>query len=625
MRHRVLAIANRGEIAIRVARAARHLGWQPVALLGAPDEDSYAAREIEAVEIIGPAGSEIDPELVVAAARRAGAHALHPGYGFLSENPDLARACAAAGILFIGPSPETMALCGDKFATRAAAKRAGAPVLAASQLLSLEHVSDWGAAAEAVGFPLIAKVSSGGGGRGLRVARAPGELEGAIRSALREAGASGAGNALYLERYLEGARHVEAQVAGDGVDAVALGDRDCSVQRRHQKVVEEAPAFGIGATRAELCRHAVNVAREVGLRGLGTVEFLLGHDGELAFIEINPRLQVEHTVTEEVTGLDLVELQLGLAEGGGLPELTAPCGHALQARLYAEDPARGFAPSPGLIRVLEWPHGAGVRVDAGYEAGDNMPSFYDSMVGKLIVWGADRDTAIERLRAALTALRVGGIATNRPWLLALMKDERFQHATHDLATASTITIPEGRPRDTTALIAHLTTGRHGGAWDSAGAFRLVSPATLAIHGDEGGGWQSDIVPRDAADATPPGTVVLDVDDAYELSTPDGRWLVTLGARPRENAAASRSDGILRAPMPGTVVAVHVTPGQRVARDEVLAIMTAMKIEIALAAPFDGVVVEVGAAAGDLVGSRHALITLTPAVTEKETADGKQDN
>ncbi|HYI15606.1 MAG TPA: biotin carboxylase N-terminal domain-containing protein [Thermomicrobiales bacterium] len=629
----ILAIANRGEIAIRIARTARRLGWQPVVLLGAPDIRSYAAREVGSYELVGPAGSELDPALVVAAALRAGATALHPGYGFLSERPDLSQACIDAGITFIGPSPETLALCGDKIATRHAAERAGVPTLPASEPLTLQDEAAWADAADRIGYPLIAKVTSGGGGRGLRVAQSASATDEAIRSALREAGASAAGTTLYLERFVEGARHVEVQVAGDGTGAVALGDRDCSIQRRHQKVVEEAPAFGLSdALRRDLHAYAVAMAREVSLLGVGTVEFLLSRDSELFFIEINPRLQVEHTVTEEVTGLDLVEVQLRLAEGGSPPEPKAPRGHAIQARLYAEDPLHGFAPSPGEIRLLEWPRLPGLRVDAGYQSGDVVPTFYDAMVGKLIVHAPDRTAAIARMADACDELLIGGIATNRAWLRELMRLDAFQNAQHTLATAESVEVVR-EPTDSLARLATalLPDGADGTAWSSSGPFRVVAPATLALH-DPGGAWdarvryvreRSDWQPSvnggtNAADETT--SVIIDTDDGYEVSDASGRWLVRIGPIPRQHADAETTDGALRAPMPGTVVAVNVAAGQAVSAGEVLAVMTAMKMEMTLAAPFDGVVASVGCAVGDLVSSRQVLVTVTKQA-ESEAQDG----
>lgn len=604
----ILAIANRGEVAIRIARTAARLGWNPVVLLGDADLDSLAARTIGNVARVE---SELDPDAVVHAALRAGATALHPGYGFLSERPELAAACNEADLVFIGPSAETLTICGDKLATREAAIRAGVPLLPASDALGTQQPEDWTDAANSVGYPLMVKVTNAGGGRGLRVARSESDLEPAVRSALNEAGGTGADVSFYFERYLEGARHVEVQVAGDGEQVVALGDRDCSLQRRHQKVIEEAPAPGLEAeTRRTAHRSAVAICEEVGLKGVATVEFLLGSDGTLAFIEVNPRLQVEHTVTEEVTGLDLVEVQLRIAAGNALPSVVAPQGHAIQARLYAEDASREFLPSPGEIAVLDLPDG--IRIDAGFAAGDTVTSGYDPMIAKLIAHGATRDEAISNLTEALTNLRIAGIATNRPWLLALLANVRFRENTHNLATAGDVNTPlEPPPANDLALLASrpAPTGTDAQtAWQRSGAFRIAGEAMLAFHGidDE---WQTSVPVRSAA-IDEPGSIVLDLGGSYELSTPRGRWQIAPGARPAAAVGERASDGNIQTPMPGTLLSVDVEIGDSVSAGQVVAVMSAMKIEISLAAPFDGEVSYIGAAAGELVGSKQTIVTIT---------------
>lgn len=614
----VLAIANRAEIAVRIARTARRLGWQPVVLLGDPDLGSYAAREISLVEPLGPAGRELDVEQVVAAAQRAGATALHPGYGFLSERPELSRRCAEVGISFVGPSPETLEMAGDKLATRAAAVRAGAPILPASAALTIDDRHVWADAAAEIGYPVIAKVVNAGGGRGLRVVREPGELPRAINSALNEAGGSGSEARLYLERYVEGARHVEVQVVGDGVDAVALGDRDCSLQRRHQKVIEEAPAPGLSdAERAELWAHAVLLAREIGLRSLATVEFLHAADGAFYFLEINPRLQVEHTVTEQVTGLDLVAIQLTLITGGSLPEPVTSHGHAIQARLYAEDPFQNFLPSPGRFTTLHYPRLPELRIDYGYETGDEFPSHYDPLIAKLISHGVDRTTAIADLHAGLSELAATGVATNRPWLLALIDDPAFRENRHSLLTAEVVKV-EPRPpsaAEVRAVVAQLERPSAGGnAWDALGPFRIVQPATIALHGQEFGGWQLTVA-LDAAAEADPFTLAVPAQASWELVSPGGRWLVETGPLPQRDDAQRRLDGVLRAPMPGKVLSVNAQAGQLVAEGDVVAVLEAMKIEITLAAPFAGQVSEVHVAAGALVGSRQPVVTILPEAAE----------
>jgi acetyl-CoA/propionyl-CoA carboxylase, biotin carboxylase, biotin carboxyl carrier protein len=610
MQQQILAIANRGEIAIRIARTAERLGWVPVLLLGDADLDSYAARTVGRVEHVE---SELDPEEVVAAAHRAGASALHPGYGFLSERPELSAACEAAGIVFVGPSPATLEICGDKLATRDAAVRARVPLLPASPPMTTANETQWATHAENVGYPLMVKVSSAGGGRGLRVARSESELNGAVRSALNEAGASGADATFYFERFLEGARHVEVQVAGDGETAVALGDRDCSLQRRHQKVIEEAPAPGLSnETRTLAHSYAVAIASEVRLRGVATVEFLLGRDGTLAFIEVNPRLQVEHTVTEEVTGLDIVEIQLQISDGGPLPDPVPPTGHSIQARLYAEDPARNFIPSPGEIRLLDWPEMKGLRFDVGYEAGDSVSGSYDPLVAKVISRGHHRIAAIARLEQALSSLRVAGIATNRPWLLALLRDERFRNNTHDLATAGDVQVSPGQPDSAAlALVARIMLPQGDGqtAWQSAGPFRIVSPATMVFHGLDAD-WQVSISPSIGGPVAT-SSIAIQTEEGFELSTPRGRWLVAPGPLTSKASSLRVTDGAVRSPMPGTIISVNVQPGQEVGEGDVVAVMNAMKIEISLAAPFDGAVTDVHAADGELVGSQQVIVTVAP--------------
>ncbi|MFW6075471.1 MAG: biotin carboxylase N-terminal domain-containing protein [Chloroflexota bacterium] len=617
-RRRILAIANRGEIAVRIARTARALGWEPVALLGAPDLESYAAREIgNVVEL--PAGGEFEPPAVVQAAQGAGATALHPGYGFLSERPGLARTCEEAGITFVGPSAETLDLCGDKVRSRDVAIEAGVPVVAGSPLLDLEEPQQWSEVAGDIGYPVIVKVAGAGGGRGLRVAFDSGELANAVRSAASEAGSSGAGRELFLEHYLERARHVEVQVAGDGTRAVALGDRDCSLQRRHQKVIEEAPAPGLSAeVRSAIHESAAQMAEAVGLRNLATVEFLVGGDGNFFFMEINPRLQVEHTVTEEVTGFDLVAMQLDLAVGGSLPDPLSARGHAMQARLYAEDPFAEFLPDAGRLKRLEFPRsmasGSRLRIDQGYQSGDTVPGAYDPMLAKIIVWAGDREATIHRLHDALAQMRVAGLATNRPWLIALLQDPRFRDNRHNLHTAGDV-VSEWSPPGESAIrqLAKIIAGDRvaATAWDITGAFRIVAPATFTVHGDDPGEWQETVtLPAGWNDEATGIAVESHGNGAYELTTPSGRWVLGIGPRVRDHAASQISDGTLVAPMPGTVLAINAEQGDAVSEGQQVATIEAMKMEISLDAPFDGVVAAIHISAGDLIGAKQPVITIT---------------
>ena len=638
-----IAIANRGEIAVRIAATGRRLGAVPVALLGDPDLNGYAARTIGRVERIGEAGSELDVERVVAAARRAGAAYLHPGYGFLSERADLSAACAAAGIRFIGPSPETLRLCGDKLATRAAAQRAAVPLLPASPPLG-EAKDEWLPAARAVGYPLLVKPAGGGGGRGMRRVAGDADLIDAVAASRRESAASGAGAVLYLERELVDARHVEVQVAGDGARSVALGDRDCSLQRRSQKVIEEAPAPGLSdGFRRELHDHARRIAEAVGLAGIATCEFLLGADGTLAFLEVNPRIQVEHPVTELIIGFDLVAWQLAIASGKGLPAVNTPepRGHSIEARVYAEDPANGFFPSIGALETVQWPSGPGIRVDAGYASGDTVPNAYDAMLAKVVAHGADRETALAALRQALGDTVVAGLATNVSWLIDLLDAEETRAGRATIHTAAAIqpTKPDHRPALLAAVAHTLDRGsRHSDdPWTAIGPFRLSGAASLAFHGDgweeratvarSGDGWllgDGDVTEpirwwRDtagvwtvAAGETVARVAIVQRDDQLEIAGHGGRWTVRTSARPSgERARRDRpSDGIVRASLPAKVLQIHVAAGDRVEAGQPLVTLTAMKMELASTAPGSGTVQSVTCAVNDQVESGAVLVILT---------------
>ncbi|HVM29618.1 MAG TPA: biotin carboxylase N-terminal domain-containing protein [Candidatus Limnocylindrales bacterium] len=435
-------VANRGEIAIRIFRACRELGVATVAVYSEADSAAAHVRAADEAVLLGPAApaqSYLRVEAVVEAALRTGSDAVHPGYGFLSEQPALAEACAAADIAFVGPSPLTLALLGNKLAARAAAAEAAVPVVPG--LLEPvpipgrndeASVRSLAAAADSVGYPLLVKAAAGGGGRGMRRVDGEADLLDAVAAATKEAGAAFGDGTVYLERYVERARHVEVQLLGDASGRiVALGERDCSTQRRHQKLVEEAPAPGLTSDqRRQLHRLAVGVASTVGLVNAATAEFLLTPDGDFWFLEVNARLQVEHGVTELVSGLDLVHEQLWLAAGRPLSDRAGeaaaraaePTSHAIEVRLSAEDPARDFIPTPGTITRWAEPSGPGVRMDSGYGAGDQVSTFYDPLLAKLMVHAGDRETCLARLRRALDELSVTGVQTTLPfhrWLAAL--------------------------------------------------------------------------------------------------------------------------------------------------------------------------------------------------------------
>jgi len=440
---RRVLIANRGEIAVRVIRTCRRLGIETVLTVADADADSVPARLADKTIAIG---SYLDVEEVVGAAAAAGARAIHPGYGFLSENPRLARACEAAGIVFIGPGADVLEAAGDKLAARNHAVAAGLPVLPGGLVRAEATGADGalGAAGEAgtgeagaageiagrIGYPVLVKAAGGGGGRGLRVVRDPADLAGAVAMGSAEAQAAFGDGRVYLERYVSPARHVEVQLLGDGENVIHLGDRDCSVQRRYQKLVEEAPAPRLGETlRVGMRAAAVAFGQHLKYQGLGTVEFLVdAARSEFWFLEVNARIQVEHPVTEAVTGLDLVAEQIAVAEERrlGLSQASVRLdGHAIECRINAEDPAAGFRPNPGLVTSAVFPAGPGIRVDTHIQAGSAVPPQYDSLLAKLVVSGASRAEALGRLRGALARCEIGGVTTTLPVHAALADDDEF--------------------------------------------------------------------------------------------------------------------------------------------------------------------------------------------------------
>ncbi len=441
---RRILIANRGEIAVRVIRACREMGLSPVAVYSACDRTALHVRAADEAWPIGPSApgeSYLRIDRMLDAAKRSGADAVHPGYGFLAENEAFASAVEAAGLTFIGPSPAAIALMGSKTAARAAAVRAGVPVVPGTGEPLDPGLDDAGvrAAAADIGFPLLVKAVAGGGGKGMRTVADPADLPAAIRAARSEAGTAFGDAAVYLERRLARPRHIEVQLLGDAHGTVVpFVERECSIQRRHQKVVEESPSLAVTPDlRRRMTAAARTVAQSVGYTNAGTIEFLLDEDGRFYFLEMNTRLQVEHPVTEMVTGLDLVAWQIRVARGERIdldPDaIIAPRGHAIECRIYAEDPDNNFLPSPGLVRALRAPGGPGIRDDSGAAAGLAVPIFYDPMISKLIAWGEDRPHAIARMRRALGEYLVSGIRTTLPfftWLFAqpAFLDGRFHTA-----------------------------------------------------------------------------------------------------------------------------------------------------------------------------------------------------
>ncbi|MCM8746256.1 acetyl-CoA carboxylase biotin carboxylase subunit [Thermomicrobium sp. CFH 73360] len=425
---RKVLIANRGEIALRVMRACRELGIRTVAVYSEADAQARHVRYADEARCIGPAAasrSYLNIEAIIAAARETGAEAIHPGYGFLAENAEFARACREAGIVFIGPSPEAITLMGDKAEARKLADSVGVPVVPGTpDKVTPDEALTF---ADRIGFPLMVKAAAGGGGRGIRVVRNRAELEQALEVAAQEAHAAFGDGALYLEKFLERPRHIEVQVLVDHHGtALHLFERECSIQRRRQKLWEEAPSPALTpGLRAQICEAAVRLARAAGYTNAGTLEFLVDAGGSFYFLEMNTRVQVEHPVTELVTGIDIVKEQIRIAAGERLlwrQEDITVHGHAIEFRVNAEDPALGFFPSPGVIERMELPSGPGVRCDFGFGPGDEVPPYYDSLIGKIIVWGRDRTEALARGRRALDEFVVEGIATTAPFHRALADD-----------------------------------------------------------------------------------------------------------------------------------------------------------------------------------------------------------
>ena len=570
---RKVLIANRGEIAVRVIRACQDAGLASVAVYADSDRDGLPARLAdEAYALGGETAAEtylrIDKLLDVAA--RSGADAVHPGYGFLSENAEFAQAVLDAGLTWVGPTPQAIRDLGDKVTARHIAQRAGAPLVAGTPE-PVAGADEIIAFAREHGLPVAIKAAFGGGGRGLKVARTVEEIPALFESATREAVAAFGRGECFVERYLDRPRHVEAQVLADTHgNVVVVGTRDCSLQRRHQKLVEEAPApFLTEAQRAQIHSSAKAICREAGYHGAGTVEYLVGQDGTISFLEVNTRLQVEHPVSEETAGLDLVREQFRIADGGtlALTDDPTPRGHAIEFRINGEDPGRNFLPAPGTVTSLTWPMGPGVRVDAGVEAGSVIGGNFDSLLAKIIVVGATREEALERSRRVLDETVVEGIATVLPFHRAVVRDEAF--------TAEPFTVH-----------------------------------TRWIETEWAGGVEPFTAPAAAAAPAERETVVVEVGGKrLEVSLPKNLFSGT-GSAPAARPSARRSGGgaaaaaagggaaALTAPMQGTIVKVAVSDGDQVQEGDTIVVVEAMKMEQPLQAHKSGTVaglsVEVGA-------------------------------
>ncbi|MCR2814740.1 acetyl/propionyl/methylcrotonyl-CoA carboxylase subunit alpha [Microbacterium jiangjiandongii] len=606
-------VANRGEIARRVIRTLRRLGIRSVAVYSDADADAPHVREADVAVRLGPAPasqSYLDIDAVIAAARRTGTQAVHPGYGFLSENAAFARACAAAGIVFVGPAPRALDVMGDKIRSKAHVAAHGVPVVPGFSAAGMTDAAIR-AAADTHGFPLLVKPSAGGGGKGMQIVREPADLPDALAAARRVAASAFGDDTLLLERLVERPRHIEVQVVADAHGAVVhLGERECSLQRRHQKVIEEAPSPAVdAATRRRLGEAACRAAASVDYLGVGTVEFLMAADrpDEFFFIEMNTRLQVEHPVTELVTGVDLVAEQLRAAAGlplGFAQHDVRLEGHAIEARVYAESPARGFLPATG--EVVSWRVPQGVRVDAAVETGSIVTSHYDPMIAKVIALGADRREALDLLDAALADTVVLGVDTNIAFLRTLLAEPAVQDGrldTHIIDALPPLAVPEPSADALAAAADALADGGGDGAvaatpWGRRDGWRLGGGRAPrhARFETEGGSVVAASAP-DPAGAAPRTGATLARDGAGDVwvhlagATHRLRPVTRRDASERSRAARARVDAPaaphVRAPLPGTVVAVHVQDGDRVASGSRLVTIEAMKMEHTVTAPHDG--------------------------------------
>ncbi|MDX3936956.1 acetyl/propionyl/methylcrotonyl-CoA carboxylase subunit alpha [Stenotrophomonas sp.] len=651
-----ILIANRGEIACRVIATCQRLGIATVAVYSDADRNARHVRLADEAIAIGPAPareSYLRGDAILEAARRTGAQAIHPGYGFLSENAGFAQACAEAGIVFIGPSAAAIRAMGDKSAAKALMQQAGVPLTPGYH--GDEQIPEFlRQQADSIGYPVLIKASAGGGGKGMRRVDDSATFTEALASCQREA-QSAFGNAhVLVEKYVERPRHIEIQVFGDSHgNVVYLFERDCSVQRRHQKVLEEAPAPGMTPERrAAMGRAAVDAARAVNYVGAGTVEFIAGPDGDFYFMEMNTRLQVEHPVTECITGTDLVEWQLRVASGEPLPlqqDQLQIRGHALEARLYAEDADRGFLPSTGTLRHLRLPaNTAHVRVDAGVEQGDAITPFYDPMIAKLIVWDVDRDAALRRMQQALAECEVVGVTTNAAFLRRLVMTDSFAQAKLDtaliereqaalapndgdsdaalwaLAAMAGVATSEAASRDArdphspwqaqdgwrlgaaaarTLMLEHRGTQRSV-AVQAAGEQWSVHMDGNALQGS--GRLAGDALRVQIGEQLHRATVIRDGNELYLFGS-EGVQRFTLHDPVIEADQSVADAGSLVAPMPGRIVATLVAPGTAVKRGAPLLVLEAMKMEHTLQAPADGTVQGYRVKAGDQVGDGAVLV------------------
>jgi acetyl/propionyl-CoA carboxylase alpha subunit len=686
---RKLLIANRGEIASRIIRTARAMDIATVAVFSDPDAGlPYVVEADESVRLPGSAPGEtyLLGEALIAAAAATGADAVHPGYGFLSENAGFARACAAAGLTFVGPSPEAIEAMGSKIAAKELMAAAGVPVLpgAVFEDGAEPDPAELRKAAEDIGFPVLVKAAYGGGGRGMRIVTSADEIAGAVASARREAASAFGNGTVFLERFVESPRHIEVQILGDQAGTVAhLFERECSIQRRYQKIIEEAPSPAVGdELRAELCRAAIAAGRAIGYAGAGTVEFVLDSSGRFYFLEVNTRLQVEHPVTELITGLDLVRLQLEIASGRPLPPQVTGAeftGHAIEARLYAEDVPAGYLPASGDLHTFEINLSNDLRVDTGFASGTRVSTFYDSMLAKVIGYGPTRDDARRTLAGALSRARLHGVVTNRDLLVGILREPEFtagaidtgyldRHQPAELCPVRAEAGPahllavalagQARRRAGATVLATLPSGwRNNPSAPQRAAYEVDGqPAEVSyqfgrdgLRAEVDGAPVGDVVLHGArtAPAGPgsagPGSAgpgsgglvrmlvdlevggvrrVIDVTQAggtFYVDSALGHSVVTEADRFPDPAAAAQA-GSLLAPMPGTVVRVEAAVGDHVKAGAVILAIEAMKMEHAIRAPAPGIVTELPISVGTQVDSGSVLAVLEEPVVEGGAGD-----
>jgi propionyl-CoA carboxylase alpha chain len=647
-----LLIANRGEIAARITRTARAMDIATVAVFADPDAGlPFVTGADEAVRLPGsaPAQTYLRGDAIIAAAAATGADAVHPGYGFLSENADFARACGAAGLTFVGPAPETIEAMGSKIAAKELMAKAGVPVLPGAVFDDAADPDPGAlrAAAAEIGYPVLVKAAFGGGGRGMRVAAGADEVVQAVAAARREAASAFGNGTVFLERYLPAPRHIEVQIVGDRDGRVIhLFERECSIQRRYQKIIEEAPAPALDdALRAELCQAAVAAGRAIGYVGAGTVEFVVDAAGRFYFLEVNTRLQVEHPVTELITGLDLVRLQLEVAAGQPLPPGTGAgfTGHAIEARLYAEDAAAGYLPVSGDLHTFEIDPAPGLRVDAGFASGTAVSTFYDSMLAKVIGYGPTRDDARRVLAGALARARLHGVLTNRDLLVAILREPEFRAGATDTGYLDRHPPGELIGDGGAATPVHLLAAALAGQAERRGAAPVLgtlpsgwrnNPSAAQRASFQAGGEPAEVryqFGRAGLAAEVDGVPLADpvlheaTPERVDLEIGGVRRIVTvrrvgpvsyvdsaLGHSALTeldrfpDPAAAEQAGSLLAPMPGTVVRVEVSVGDTVSAGMPILAIEAMKMEHLIRAPAAGVVAELLVSVGAQVSSGSVL-------------------